>query len=157
MLLKINDWVFDIDHERTREHASFASADHCTCAYCENYYRTVGQMYPNLPGFLKIFGADMDGPVEMYPIEPTLYLSGYRIFGRIVQAGSEPMMADGIPISAVPAGEDFFMLEVGEMLLPWVMDEDPGEVISPANEPEFLEKMYRKVMLRNGGSGFIPS
>ena len=30
MLLKINDWIFDIDWERTREHASFASSDHCT-------------------------------------------------------------------------------------------------------------------------------
>ena len=157
MLLKINDWIFDIDWERTREHASFASSDHCTCAYCENYYRTVRHMYPNLPAFIKKFGADIDGPVEMYPIEPTLYLSGYRIFGRIVQAGMEPMMTGGIPVTAVPAGEDFFMIEVGEMELPWVMEEDPDEVISPANEPEFLEKMYRKVMLRNGGFGSIIS
>ena len=49
------------------------------------------------------------------------------------------------------------MIEVGEMELPWVMEEDPDEVISPANEPEFLEKMYRKVMLRNGGFGSIIS
>ena len=67
------------------------------------------------------------------------------------------MMADGIPVTAVPAGKEFFMIEVGEMELPWVMEEDPDEVISPANEPEFLEKMYRKVMLRNGGFGSIIS
>jgi len=49
------------------------------------------------------------------------------------------------------------MLEVGEMQLPWVMHEDPDEVISPANEPEFLEKMYRKMWERNLGNPGILS
>lgn len=157
MILKINDWEFDIDLDRTREHSSFASQDHCTCAYCENYYRTVSMCYPGLKNLLKRFGIEIDGPVEMYPFEPTIYLAGYRVFGKILRFGPEPMFADSIPVTAEPREDGFFVLEAGEMMLPWVMQEDPDEVISPANEPEFLQKMYRKMWERNLGNPFIPS
>lgn len=156
MLLKINDWEFDIDLEATREHSSFAAQDHCTCPYCENYYRTVRSCYPALIPFLKGFGLDIDGPVEMYPFEPTLYLAGYRVRGEILRVGLSPMMVDGVPVSAEPKEDRCFLLEVGEMALPWVMAENPEDVISPANEPEFLERMYRKMWDRNIGSlGFL--
>lgn len=155
MILKINDWEFDIDLEGTREHSSFASQDHCTCAYCENYYRTARFCYPGLKPFLARFGLDIDGPVEMYPFEPTLYLSGYRVRGKILKFGAEPIFVDGIPVSPEPREDWCFVLEVGEMMLPWVMAEHPDDVISPANEPEFLEKMYRKMWERNmGNPGF---
>ena len=151
MKLKINDWEFDIDLEATREHSSFAATDHCTCAYCENYYRGVKLCYPSLSPFLKVFGLHIDGPVEMYPFEPTVYLSGYRVRGKILQFGVAPMMVEGIPVVADPRQEEYFMLEVGEMALPWLLQQDPEEVISPANEPEFLEKMYRKRLSRDPG------
>jgi len=36
------------------------------------------------------------------------------------------------------------------------MPEDPEEVVSPANEPEFLERMYKKMWDRNlGNPGFL--
>ena len=108
-------------------------------------------VYPALKGFLKQFGLEIDGPVEMYPIEPTLCLAGYRVTGQIVQAGNGPMMVDGIPVTATPVDERYFMVEVGEIPLPWVLKEDMNEVVSPANEPEFLEKMYRKMLQRDIG------
>ena len=151
MRLKINDWEFDIDLEATREHSSFAATDHCNCAYCQNYYRAVSLCYPSLGQFLKAFGLQVEGPVEMYPFEPTVYLAGYRVRGKILKFGAAPMMVDGIPVAADPRQEEFFMLEVGEMALPWLLQEDPDEVISPANEPEFLEKMYRKRISRDPG------
>ena len=157
MILKINDWEFDIDWDRTTEHSSFASEDHCTCAYCENYYRSVDRVYPNLRPFITRFGGHILGPVEMYPIEPTLYLSGYRIFGRVLRAGNAPFMVDGVPVMPDIREDGIFMLEVGEMELPWVLEEDMDEVISPANEPEFLEKMYRKLLSRSAGDGFFLS
>ena len=157
MILQVDDWVFRVDLERTKEHSSFVSSEHCTCGYCENYYRAAGMVYPELKGFLRKFGILIDGPSEMYPIEPTLYLAGYRVFGEIVTYGIAPMMVDGVPVLAQPVDEAHFMLEIGEMPLPWVLTEDPNEVISPANEPEFLEKMYRKLLLRNGGCGPVCS
>ena len=86
----------------------------------------------------------------MYPIEPTLYLAGYRVTGNIVQFGKAPMMAGKAPVLAEPSENGTFLLEVGEVLLPWILEEDMDEVISPANEPEFLERMYRKLMQRDG-------
>ena len=153
MVLKIDDWVFQVDLERTMEHSSYVSGEHCTCSYCENYYRAVNLTYPGLNGFLGKFGIRIDGPSEMYPIEPTLYLAGYRVFGEILTYGMGPVMVDGVPVTAEPVDDVHFMLEIGEMPLPWVLHEDPNEVISPANEPEFLEKMYRKLLLRSGGPG----
>lgn len=157
MLLQIDDWIFDIDVEKTAEHSSFAASDHCTCGYCENYYRAARLQYPGLRRFLLQFGLQTEGPVEMYPFEPTLYLALYRVTGRIVAFGKGPMMADGVPVTAQPSEEPFFMLEVGEMVLPWLLQEDMNEVISPANEPEFLDKMYRKMIGRYGGTSSIPS
>lgn len=155
MKLKINDWEFDIDDQRTAEHSSLVVSEHCSCGYCENYYRAVKKSCPDLAPFLARFRVHVDGPSEMYPIEPTLYLAGYRVFGRVLRAGSGPMMVSGIPVTADIREPDQFMLEVGEMILPWVLEEDMDEVISPANEPEFLDKMYRKLLSR--GSGFICS
>ena len=152
MNLKIDDWEFEIDMDATREHAAFAAEDHCTCGYCENYYRGVKLCYPSLKPFLSGFGIHIDGPVEMYPIEPTLYLAGYRVTGRILHFGVAPMMIDGIPVTAEPSHPGYFMLEVGEMPLPWLLHENPDDVISPANEPEFLLKMYRKMADRGFGS-----
>ena len=157
MVLKVDDWVFRVDLERTKEHSSFVSSEHCTCSYCENYYRTAGIIHPALKTFLGRFGLLIDGPSEMYPIEPTLYLAGYRVFGEIQSYGIGPMMVDGVPLTAEPVDEAHFLLEVGEIPLPWVLSEDPNEVISPANEPDFLEKMYRKLLLRNGDSGIVCS
>lgn len=151
MILQINDWIFQIDFERTAEHSSFVSSEHCTCSYCENYYRAVNDSYPELKSFLRRFGILVDAPSEMYPIEPTLYLAGYRVFGKVIQFGNGPLMVGAVPVTAVPVDEVQFMLEVGELTLPWIMPEDMNEVVSPANEPEFLERMYRKLMGRNGG------
>lgn len=155
MTLQIDDWVFEIDSDRTKEHSSFALRSHCSCGYCENYYRAADQAYPNLRGFLDRFFLELEGPSEMYPIEPTLCLLGYKVFGRIIRVGNGPIMIDGIPVMGEILDEDTFKLEVGEMVLPWILEEDMDEVISPANEPEFLDKMYRILLSRS--SGFICS
>lgn len=157
MILAIDDWIFDIDPARTKEHSSFALESHCTCGYCENYYRTVEQVCPDLRSFLERFLADIQGPSEMFPFEPTLCLLGYKVFGRIVQFGREPMLVNGIPVMPTPREPDFFMLEVGEMTLPWILEEDKDEVLSPANEPEYLERMYRVMLKRGYFSDLLPS
>lgn len=156
MTLRIDDWVFDIDPVKTKEHSSFALRTHCTCGYCENYYRSVDMIYPELRPFLEQFFAEIEGPSEMYPIEPTLCLLGYKVYGQIAEVGMEPIMVVSVPVMPRPLEDGLFLLEVGEIPLPWVLEEDMDEVISPANEPEFLEKMYRK-MLQRGYFAFPPS
>ena len=152
MVLKIDDWIFEVDVDKTAAHSSLVSSEHCTCAYCSNYYLTITEDCPDLEAFLQQFGVLMDAPSEMYPIEPILYLSGYRVTGEILQWGKAPMMVSGVPVTAEPSANGTFWLEVGEVVLPWVLDEDMDEVVSPANEPEFLERMYQKIAMRNGYS-----
>lgn len=149
MILKIDDWIFHIDPVKTMEHSSFAFRSRCTCGYCENYYRAVELVCPELCSFLEQFYNHVQGPSEMFPFEPTLCLLGYKVFGQILQFGHGPMMVCGIPVMPRPMEGELFMLEVGEIALPWVLEEDMDEVVSPANEPEFLENMYR-IMLRRG-------
>ena len=157
MVLKIDDWFFQVDLEKTKEHSSFVSSQHCTCGFCENYYRTILSVCPGLKDFLMQFNQLVDAPSEMYPIDPAWYLSGYRVFGQVLQFGLAPMMVDDVPITAEPVDDTNFLLEVGELELPWVMDEPWEDVISPANEPEFLENMYRKLSRRNPDTGIFCS
>ena len=157
MILNIDDWKFDVDTEVTREHSSFSASRHCTCAYCENFYRGVQYVCPDLKRFLGDFGVDIEGPVEMYPFEPTICLVAYRVTGKILEYGKGPIMVDHVPVLPKPEDERQFKLEVGELQLPWLMLEDPDEVVSPANEPEFLEQMYQKMYERHIGDFFICS
>ena len=152
MVLKVNDWIFDIDEEKTKEHSSFAVNSHCMCGYCVNYYTAVDLVYPNLRPFLERFCVTVEGPSEMYPFEPTLCLIAYKVYGKIRQVGNGPIMIDGLPILGEVIDEELFKLEIGEIPLPWVLEEDMDEVISPANEPEFLERMYRKIISCSGGA-----
>lgn len=157
MTLQIGDWIFDIDPEKTKAHSSLALSSHCTCGYCENFYRVVDREYPNLRTFLDRFFVEIEGPSEMYPFEPTLCLLGYKVMGRIVHVGNGPMMVDGVPVMGEILDDTMFKLDVGEMELPWVLEEDMDEVVSPANEPEYLEKMYRIMIRRNNGNLFYAS
>lgn len=157
MILNIDDWKFEVNVEDTRGHSSFSASRHCTCAYCENYYRGVDYACPGLRRFLDNFGVDIEGPVEMYPFEPTICLMAYRVTGKILEYGIAPIIVDGVPIQPKEEDERQFKLEVGEMQLPWLMLEDPEEVVSPANEPEFLERMYEKMYERHIGDFIICS
>ena len=42
--------------------------------------------------------------------------------------------------------ENTFLLWVGPMELPWTQDVDMDEVISPANQPEFLDRMMSQAL-----------
>ena len=157
MILNIDDWKFDINLEDTRAHSSFSASRHCTCGYCENYYRGIRYACPELKRFLGNFGVDIEGPVEMLPFEPTICLVAYRVTGKILEYGMGPIMVDHVPVMPLPEDAHNFKLEVGELQLPWVILEDPDEVVSPANEPEYLEMMYRRLLERRGGDFIICS
>lgn len=149
MLLEIADWQFRVDVETTMKKTAAYALDHCECAYCRNYYETVERTYPAIPAFLSRFGANLHGPIEVMPFEPTYVLACYRIFGQILQWGRTPLKAGEASVT-VGAGEgETFLLWVGELELPWVQGEPMEEVVSPANLPEFLERMQEIWLLRH--------
>ena len=144
MNIILADWVFSVDRDATTAHSMKCSLDHCLCAYCRNYYETADQAHPSLRPFLARFGLVMEGPSEVMPLEPTLVLAGYRVIGRITRSGAARMHVDNVPIHLEPSEDGTFLLWVGEMELPWTQDEPMEDVVSPANEPEFLDRMAQK-------------
>lgn len=155
MEVQVKDWRFAVDVEATQARTRENAADHCQCAYCRNYYETVSRTYPELKKFLAQFGVEIDGPSELMPFEPTLFLACYRVQGRILAWGRGDIFADGVSLQPEAADDSSFLLWVGETRLPWVQAEREQDVVSPANLPEFLERMKDMWQFRHGKSQIV--
>ena len=150
LILKLADWQFRVDKAATREHTTQNAADHCECAYCRNYYEGVAAAHPQLAPFLEEFGVNINGPSELMPFEPTLMLACYRVQGTILRWGKTELNVAGVPIVVETGDDSSFLLWVGELEVPWLQEEPMEDVISPANLPEFLERMQDIWQLRHG-------
>ena len=156
MIVQTGDWVFDVDISKTMAYSSRVWEDHCLCGYCRNFYETLDRTYPQLHVFLEKFGMNSLTPEEMSPIEPTLCIASYCICGRIIQHGIYPIDIGGVVLTVSTQednpeyepnfGEKFFVLTTGLLDIPWVLDEVMDEVISPANEPEYMQRMMNRLL-----------
>ena len=160
MILQLSDGKFSVDIERTMELSSAEAIEHCTCAYCRNFYASVDVEYPNLRPFLAQFGVHIEAPDEMMPFDQPgqmWYDNVYSVSGRILSGTEHSFTVDGLEVRICAKNnhninplfpEPHFFIEVGMMELPWVLDEPMQEVISPANEPSFLSKMWTRLLGR---------
>ena len=157
MLLRIADWSFDVDLALNMDISARQAKEHCLCGYCRNYYRSLDLYYPDIRPFLANFGIDPEGPDELSPFEPTIYEASYIVNGRILELGQKQLFVDGVPVRILSdheadmdteRPEPYFVLLIGLMELPWMLDEPADEVISPANEPAYMDRMREKLMLR---------
>ncbi|MBQ7345630.1 MAG: hypothetical protein IJW45_06165 [Oscillospiraceae bacterium] len=155
MILQVDDWRFDIDLKATMAYSAEEVSDHCTCDYCLNFYATIDRAYPDIRPFLARFAVDIEGPDELMTFDHTRYLGAYAVSGHILQFGSAPIRVNGISILPENAEDamvntgclsPFFILTVGMLTLPWVLEVAPEDVVSPANTPSFLRKMWDKIM-----------
>ena len=144
--ISIADWRFHVDIDATRDYTIQCSTDHCLCPYCRNFYDTVDGAHPRLRSVLEGFGIYLDGPCEVMPVEHDLILAAYRVTGSITHAGKLRLYVDEVPLIPEDSENGTFLLWVGPMDLPWIQDVAPEDVISPANEPEFLERMAQKML-----------
>lgn len=159
MILQIDDWKFDVDMSRTMEYSASEAAEHCTCAYCRNFYAAVDACYPNLRPFLAQFGIDIEAPDELMPFTATHMMVLYAVSGRILQYNKHPILQCDVRIDPEPLETSMintecpgpaFVLSVGPFDIPWVLDEPLVEdnIVSPANEPPFLKKMWDRLLVR---------
>ncbi len=160
MILTIDDWKFDIDMDRTMAYSAAEAAEHCDCAYCRNFYGAVDVAYPGLREFLTQFGINVEAPEELMPFTATNVLCAYAVEGKILQFGEAMRPMGGIAVygenpdeAMVPVHRikaPYFILWVGPMDLPWVLDEPLVEekIVSPANDPSFLRKMWNRLLRR---------
>ena len=152
MILKLGDWRFRINPEATAERTRKYSFEHCQCSYCKNFYDAIDIAYPELRPVMEQFGINLEGPCELMPFEPTLMLACYRVDGQILQWGKAKLSVKGVSLVPEAGDEDTFLLWVGEVQLPWLQEEAAEDVVSPANLPEFLERMQEIWSLRHGSS-----
>ena len=151
MLLKLGEWEFEINMEATMAYSAQEAADHCDCAYCRNFYACVDTQYPQLRPFLAQFGVDIEAPEELFPydVEDQMYYDGiYSVSGRIIKPGSHALQCGDISIA--PTANEYIeqglTLDVSTVILPWVLDEPMKETVSPANLPDFLKKMWDRLL-----------
>jgi len=157
MEISVLDWLFDVDVPLNMEISSNQAKDHCMCGYCRNFYKAIDKTFPALRPFLAKFGVDIEGPDELSPFEPTIYEASYIINGTVIRASDQCFYVDGIPVKVLSSKdadmdtvrpEPYFVLVIGLMELPWLLDEDPTQVISPANEEAYLQRMENKLLKR---------
>ena len=146
MVVTLADWQFRVDVDSTLEYTHKCSLDHCTCAYCENFYENVDVTHPSLRAVLSRFGICLNGPCEVMPFEPTLVAAAYRVTGQILSRGEAYLHVDDVALRPEESDEDTFLLWVGPMDLPWTRDEDMDEVLSPANQTDFMDRMMAKLL-----------
>lgn len=156
MIFTFNDWILDIDLVSTKQYTDHLLSEHCECGYCRNFYQSVEDEYPGFRSFLNQFGADAEAPVDFLPVEPTLCVVSYAVSGKILHHGKEPIRVGNC--SFTPEGMErldyelkctkpYFVFTSQFLELPWLLEEDMNEVISPANEPECLERMWKKLLI----------
>ncbi len=155
MILEINGWKFDVDLDATMAYSAQEAEDHCICGYCRNFYAAVDRGYPNLRPFLAQFGVHIEAPDELIPYEPTMMEGFYAVCGKVLQFGSTPMFIDGLSVCVADpkdlhvnifCPEPYFVLNTGFIELPWVLEEKMEDVVSPANEPSFLQDMTTRFL-----------
>lgn len=152
MILKLGDWRFRVNVEATAERTQKYSFEHCQCSYCKNFYDAIDIAYPELRPVMEQFGINLEGPCELMPFEPTLMLACYRVDGKILKWGKSRLSVKGVSLLPEAGDENTFLLWVGEIQLPWLQKEAVEDVVSPANLPEFMERMQEIWSLRHSNT-----
>ena len=157
MILSLDDWQFEIDLEQTMARSAAEASEHCTCAYCRNFYAEADHACSKLRPMLAQFGLDLEAPDTLYPYDISndrmCYEGKYVVFGRIIRYGRHSIDCQGADLLPMEDDESlvqepYFVLSLEGLALPWVLDEPMREVISPANEPGFLKKMWQRLLMR---------
>lgn len=156
MRIRIDDWEFSVDMAETMAYSAAEAAEHCTCAYCRNFYAVIDSVYPQLRPFLAEFGVDITAPDELSPFEPPTEMVGYYgVSGKILHTGKRPLSAGKLliyPETAESANVNtflsgpYFFLRTDMMQLHWGLDEPMEEVQSPANQPAFLRRTVNRFL-----------
>ena len=152
MILEIDGWKFQVFPIATRKYYAKEYSEHCSCAYCRNFYEAVDAKYPELRGFLDRFGVHIEAPDEMISFKPTLCANYYSVCGEILEQGDDPIVLDGISVEPMTLEEAMvdtdldpcFFLYVSTMDLPWVLDEPMETAVSPAKEQDAISRLLRR-------------
>jgi hypothetical protein len=146
MIISLADWKFSVDVDATLAYTHKCSLDHCECPYCMNFYDNIDRAEPSLRPVLSKFGIYLNGPCEVMPFEPDFVAACYRVTGQILRRGTSSLHINDVALRPEQADDTTFFLWIGPLDLPWTQEEDMDAVISPANQPEFMDRMMARLL-----------
>ena len=145
MFLEFSDWLFVVDLENNRTYYRDERENRCNCGYCLNYFLTVDRQYPDLRYFLSRFGVDIEAPEALVPISYSLYEASYGVQGKILRFGSGPIWVNGLAITIEKDEDpDWFVLNLGIMELPWLLDKHPDSLPEPYGLSDIFSDIKHK-------------
>lgn len=156
MILQFDDWKFDVDIPHTMQYSAIEAAGHCDCGYCRNFYAAVDAVCPQLRSFMAQFGVDLEAPETLFPYDvdqKMIYEGEYLVFGSILQEGSGAFQVGETTVFPLEDTEydlpqPYFLLSLEHLVTPWVLQEPMEDVVSTANDPEFLQTMQDRLLDR---------
>lgn len=151
MIVKKEDYIIDVDIEKTKDY--YTSHSLCDCPACRNYYVQVKHKFHLLDEFLLEFGIDIERPDELSHIESDneiQYLcAAYTVCGKILEFDKYEidLFEDGGVVSIVfnnsyipnEQKTDYFVVMVYNIRLPWVLNEPFPEAV-PVKK-RFIDKI----------------
>lgn len=162
MVLQILDWKFDVDLARTMRYSALEAEGHCICSYCRNFYGVVDTVCPQMRPFMAQFGVDIEAPETLFPYDvdqKMVYEGEYLVFGSILQEGSGAIAVGDTVVFPLGETDDdmeqpHFRLSFEHLVAPWVLQEPMEDVISTANDPDFLKVMQDRLLNRANDTDF---
>ena len=134
MIVKKQDSKMDIDLENTREYYQAHSL--CDCPCCRNLYVQIKSAFPLLSEFLSDLGVDISRPDEAGSCEMENEIDyvfvSYTVCGKILEYNEyEIDIKDNLFLSIIIGDSfipneqknDYFVVTVYGIRLPWVLDE----------------------------------
>ena len=136
MITKIekDGYVFSVDRDKTSRYYTTHSI--CDCDGCQNFYKQIKGLFPELEEFLTEFGVYIAKPDEMpwYDIDNHIhYTPYYTVTGKIEKINTQKMdfgnlnvvfYQSGSPYTDIPNEqiEPYFIIGVSIIDLPWILD-----------------------------------
>lgn len=133
--IKKDEYVFEVDVQRTREYYERHSL--CECVCCRNYYAQVKERLPELDSFLSELGVDVSRPDEAMSIEnddSIDYISvDYTVCGSVISMGKQEIsiycgdvllracITDGFASPNEQMGK-YFTVSIEGIELPWTLE-----------------------------------
>ena len=157
MVIKKQDYKMDVDVDQTIEY--YREHSLCDCPACRNFHAQAATALPRLYAFLSELGVDISRPDECaWDVSGTsidYFFVAYTVSGKVLQYDTyEIDLQDGglflnivINDNHIPNGqkEEYFVLSVYGIKLPWILDEPLPYAKPYAQAPKKKSHLYYKV------------
>lgn len=146
--------IFHVDRDKTFKY--YTTHALCDCDGCQNFYKQIKGLFPELEDFLDKFGVDIAKPDEMpwYDIDNHIqYTPYYTVTGKIEKINTQKMdignlnvvfYQSGSPYTDIPneQTEPYFIIGVSIIDLPWILDTPFPSVPAKKN---FIMRLFSKL------------